>query len=248
MYDSRQTPPEVRAIVARLDSASVAEQVWAARDAARMGAHAAGAVPSLVRRLRSTRSVRLTTGSDSLGADSASVSAVAIDALGAIGTPAVPFLHRALNSNDAAVRRGACVALGRIRHGSSTDALLQGARDPDERVRLAAVEALGALRDPRAVPVLKSMSTGDESALVRLAAEDAHRGHTEVPRLIAGLRDSVSFVRDNSEYLLWLLTAKEFRREADQWELWWRQQQPAPLDTAKAKAPPKPSRDGKRGG
>ena len=55
-------------------------------------------------------------------------------------------------------------------------------------------------------------------------AETSLRNLTEIPLLIRGLRDDSKMVRENSTYIRWLMTTKEFRDDADAWERWWKEE------------------------
>jgi hypothetical protein len=160
-------------------------------------------------------------------------------ALAAIGRPIVGNLTRALDHSEAPVRAGAAWVLGEIKDGSSVVRLLEKIRDPDEQVRSAIATALGKIRDPRAIPLLVTMVSDDKSEAARSGAEAALRKLTEVPLLIDGLRDPNTFVQDNSAYILWLMTAKEFRKDVGAWERWWReQQQSTASDASGIETPP----------
>lgn len=79
------------------------------------------------------------------------------------------------NDPDVHVRRNAAELLGTWRAKDGFDGLAQMANDADPDVRNAAVHSLGALHDPRAVPILTNLSTNDPSTLVRDQAAIALR-------------------------------------------------------------------------
>jgi HEAT repeat protein len=101
-------------------------------------------------------------------------------ALSFMGSPAVAPLRDAVRSDDAAVRREAVRAIGKLRERASIDPqivipiLLQALDDPDAPVRNVAVTYLGIVRDSpdKEVPgLIKALS--DENSEVRQAAAAA---------------------------------------------------------------------------
>ena len=85
------------------------------------------------------------------------VASEAIDALGAIGPPAVEPLTAALKNAVPAVRAGAAVCLGQIGDARAVDALLVAAEDPNGHVKRAAKAALACIPEARAVPYAMSV-------------------------------------------------------------------------------------------
>lgn len=92
---------------------------------------------------------------------------VASDALGRIGTPAVPALSEALADPDASVRIEACRALAYMgpKAKDAVPPLTQTLGDPEESVRLEAARALGQIGESAqlAVPELMQMLRGKRS-------------------------------------------------------------------------------------
>ncbi len=224
-----EVPASLQKLVDQLDEPDPEEQVAAALALARKGPQAASAVPFLIRRFRNTETVRRGRSSGrggSAGSDSAMSPARAAGvALVAIGEPAVPALVRSLHHNEAPIRAGACRALGELKHAAGTDQLMRALKDEDERVRAAAAEALGNVREPRAIPLLLTMYSGDESGAARQSAEKALKKVTEIPLLIEGLKEPHPLVQDNSAYILFLMTTKEFKKDVAAWETWWKEQE-----------------------
>lgn len=72
-----------------------------------------------------------------------------------------------------AVRKQAALSLGRLRTADSTRSLVHSLNDPDVKVRVAVVQALGVHSDPRTLPLLKKLARGDKSRDVRIAARSA---------------------------------------------------------------------------
>ncbi|KQC04896.1 MAG: hypothetical protein APR53_02575 [Methanoculleus sp. SDB] len=97
----------------------------------------------------------------------------AAEALGTMGSPAVPFLLKALSHPSADTRVGAAEALAVIRDPAAVTPLAGVLRtDPVYEVRWAAALALGWMRDVRAVPHLVA-GLRDSSKYVRSGAADA---------------------------------------------------------------------------
>ena len=91
--------------------------------------------------------------------DSAKVRLEAIYATGVIGrapltADQVGRLAKALDHYDPGVRAGAAHVIARLRVAETGDALIKAVNDSQAAVRYAAMRALGAIRDPRAVGAL----------------------------------------------------------------------------------------------
>jgi len=225
---SKGVPDELKPLVDQLSASDPIEQIFAAFELRKMGKRAIPATPYLLRRLRNTMLVELSRrdrrklGED---IDRLSPAKAAAMSLASIGKPIVGNLNRALHHDEAPVRAGAAWVLGEIKHSSSVGPLLAKVKDPNGTVRGMAAIALGKIRDPRAIPLLVTMMAEDNTEETRKMAEWALRRLTEVPLLIKGLRDESTFVQDNAAYILWLMTAKEFRKDVQAWERWWREQE-----------------------
>ncbi|MFI5364448.1 MAG: HEAT repeat domain-containing protein [Candidatus Binatia bacterium] len=87
-----------------------------------------------------------------------------VEALAALGSPAVPSLSKALADDpDENARLLATEALSKMRGPRVVDALLNALQDKSEEVRLQAVTALGVIADRRAVqPLLDHFATDDD--------------------------------------------------------------------------------------
>jgi HEAT repeat protein len=104
------------------------------------------------------------------------------DARGALET-----LLRSGGTDEAAM---AAWALGEAEDSAAVPALLQGAKAPATRVRLASVSALGEIKDERALPVLERALTSDQDAAVRARA--AHSiGEMGMMRSIEALNTAI---------------------------------------------------------
>lgn len=112
------------------------------------------------------------------------------DALIRIGLPAVEGLSEALRDENAAVRRAAAKALGKIRHVDGVKGLRVSLLDVDADVRRFAAQALGRIGDESAVDVLGE-ALRDEDVRVRKAAAGAlwDMGEAAVPVLRDALND-----------------------------------------------------------
>ena len=85
------------------------------------------------------------------------------------------WLRRLLFDPSAAVGRAAARALARRRGQDAAGALLEAASTAALPVRAQAIEALGALGDPEALPRLRAVARGGDPALRDIAAEAARR-------------------------------------------------------------------------
>ena len=133
----------------------------------------------------------------------AAVASQAIRVCGRSGEPAcATALEGKLNNPDFpnARRPDVILALGDLKDQKAVDDLITIAKDPDaDKIqRVYALDSLGKIGDPRAVPVLKAMfAEGD--ALVRVYAASAlshFSVDTAFPMLIQGLRDDDWKVRE----------------------------------------------------
>jgi HEAT repeat protein len=105
-------------------------------------------------------------------------------------------LIRHLNSRDPSVRWHAAEALGTCGE-TAVPRLLSALQSPDFLVRIGVIEALGMIRDSRAIPPLATISRHDRSLEVRWAAALA-LGEIGSPGAIPAL---VPLLRDPNRYL-----------------------------------------------
>ena len=112
------------------------------------------------------------------------------DALIRVGQPAVAGLNEALGDDNAAVRRAAAKALGKIRHVDGVIGLRESLVDADADVRRFAAQALGRIGDESTVDLL-GQALRDEDARVRKAAAGAlwDMGEAALPVLREALND-----------------------------------------------------------
>jgi HEAT repeat protein len=99
----------------------------------------------------------------------------AMDALVAVGSPAIEEVVKVLSHRNPIVRRRAADVLGDIGDRHVTLTLAKAYDDDTAWVRIRVVQALGRLDDPRAVPTLQQ-ALRDEDGPVRRAAVEALSG------------------------------------------------------------------------
>jgi HEAT repeat protein len=131
---------------------------------------------------------------------------VRIEAIYAFGTivrapfpdDVTPVLIKALDHYDPAVRAAAARVTARLQVRSAGDALIKAMNDSSSDVRYAAMRALGALRDERAVQALTEQLSFYAKGEGAWAAMDAlaHIGHaSSVPLFKARIADKDPFLR-----------------------------------------------------
>ena len=133
-----------------------------------------------------------------------------VEALGAVGTPAVPLLIQALGDWDEDVCRAAAEALGAIGDPQAVPALIQALGDGWDDVRRAAAEALVKIGTP-AVPAL-IQALGHRYSAVRRAAARAlgELGDPQaVPALTERLQDESGDVRKAAQAAIQQIQAKQ---------------------------------------
>jgi len=123
----------------------------------------------------------------------------AVGFMGSCGSEAVPLLLELLGSEDHRTRRAAAFALGFTRDSRAIEPLIATAlRDPDEEVRLYAVESLDHLGSSGNVAVFIAVLKNDPAMWVRKSAA-GYLGRTRDSRafapLIGALGDKESVVR-----------------------------------------------------
>ncbi len=94
---------------------------------------------------------------DTLHSSQVSVRSLAMEILRVLSREALMPLRRLTKSSNPEVRKIAVELLGDIKHPGSAEILLYMLDDPDENVRLAAIEGLGKQKEIRAVPRLFEM-------------------------------------------------------------------------------------------
>ncbi len=113
------------------------------------------------------------------------------EALAQIGRPSVDLLTRAVKDPDPRVRRGAALALGRIRPvvPGTAATLTAGLSDPDRDVRAAFLTAIGVIgpRAAEAVPTVRGLLKDDSPEIRILALEFLARATPRDDRLVADI-------------------------------------------------------------
>lgn len=179
------------------------------------------------------KSERAVNGLENLLSDNRSLVRVhAVEAIGEIGSvsSSVKIIHL-LKDPNFIVREKTAKALGCLGDTVSIVPLITALKDVNPDVRGTAATSLSYIRDPRAIPSLYSLLK-DENLAVREKARNSLRLHTELKQLIDGLDDPSTTVRENSSYVLWLLTGKDFGNDPEKWKKWYAGQ-------GKTKKPPK---------
>ncbi len=82
----------------------------------------------------------------------------AAEALARFGSQAVDILSEGLLHPEVAVREHAIIGLSRIQDERVALFLIEMLHDPDRTVKTQAIQSLGELRDPRAVPMLQEIA------------------------------------------------------------------------------------------
>ena len=111
---------------------------------------------------------------------------------------AVDSLIARLRSPDAAVRRAAATALGKLKAPRAVEALATAARDKNPGVQEAAVTALGGIDDPRATTELRALQSSG-SPQVRVMSEKALKERAELPPVEQANRDYEEVVKSLSQ-------------------------------------------------
>lgn len=96
----------------------------------------------------------------------------AVYALEKFGTPAIDYLHKALDDKDKWVRYAAVDALSNMRDSRSVNHLTKLLSDEDQDVRFASAYALGEIGDPKAAHAL-AQTLNCDNCFVKVAAEEA---------------------------------------------------------------------------
>jgi len=234
-----EVPADVSNPVSLLRTREPLMQIRGAVALRALGPKAATAAADLIATLRytnpyvPTRKERRLLNADSL--IGISPARAAMLALVDIGPSAVGPLGEALTNRYASVKSGAAWALGELKGPRSADPLVAALRDSSQEVRSTIVEALGKIRDPKTIPVLLGVMNDDPKETVKLRAGEALKNLSEIPNLIDGLRDRSPTVRQNAAYILFLMTAREYKDTVELWEQWWKQEQ----DPQKKQATPR---------
>lgn len=149
----------------------------------------------------------------------------AIQTLGLLrDVESVPTLIANLEHKDFEVRRASIVALGRIGAEAAIDPLILQLRSEEQALRTAALDALGAIRNPpRTLAAMLPLLEADVWQ-VRAAAIQALgnlRVKEAVQPLIDALRREEGRLRDDAAQALLRTTAFEWGDDVEAWQRWW---------------------------
>ncbi|MDF7798423.1 HEAT repeat domain-containing protein [Pontiellaceae bacterium B1224] len=124
-----------------------------------------------------------------------------LDALAAIGTPAVePFMLQAITFETGPARLTAATTLGTLKSEKAVDPLIVALHDEYENVTIAAAVSLGQIGDPSAIAAL-SETAHDGSVQLRNASITSIRsigGEAAIQALAAEMGDISEIVRDQA--------------------------------------------------
>jgi len=185
----RRNPDVIDRVIDCLQDDNRNARYWAASILLRIGPDAKNAVPRLVHLLEDK-------------AENEGIRSIAGNALGYMGTDAIPVLGRLLSrSQDAFVRRKAADAFCRHHHNAkhAIPLLLKGTQDADREIRLVTVSSLVAFGQ-QAVPVLRDALRDEKTnaglyiaaTLVKLDIDSISE---VVPILLDGIELSDAFDR-----------------------------------------------------
>ncbi len=182
-YPAEQTRPQLEALIADRNQTAInrrsALALWAAGlDASSQGRLLALAElveegPVLAALIRQMGTLRTSVGTEflvgKLKAANPELRTAAVLALATIGPPdAGEPVRVLLDDPDISVRRAAIAAMGPLKVQSATDTLLSLSRDADSLVRMASLDALRLLHEPRALPLAVAALGARETQLAAL--------------------------------------------------------------------------------
>lgn len=214
---------DVRAHIERLRYKEIEERIKAAAGLKKLGPEAAPAAPHLVELLGDTTvfqpGKRERKKYKELGIIGTTPADQALGALLAIGEPSVTPLMKTLSDIEESG------AVSSAQDPRSVSPVIGALKQKDALLRQNVVHALGAIRDPRAIPLLLKVLDEDTNPSVLEKTENALKKLTDIPTLIEGLKSEHPVVKNNASYILWLMTAKDFKQDYDKWKQWWEEQQ-----------------------
>ena len=158
----------VGAETARLDSGDPVERIAAAYQLKEAGPRAEPAIPTLIGHLNDNVGVNIGGGVPQR------LSAAVVDALVAIGRPAVKPLLAVLEYENFTVRLRAVEALAEIRDRRAVDPLLARLKDGQPSVVTFTVRALGDMGDRKAVkPLVEALGQAQDDMAMRVLTAEA---------------------------------------------------------------------------
>jgi hypothetical protein len=191
----------------------------------RLAAHAAAVAPILCELLPGPLEVAPAV----LAATPASAQGPVLEALVAVGQPAVPLLLAVLGDPDPARRRAAAALLGAIGDPATLVSLADRCLDPDAAVAEAAREALAAQRgSPAMRPIPERLRRALASGLPARAAPAARallalRDPESIPALIQALEGTDPATAAAAAEALAAITLQRHGTSARHWLLWWKE-------------------------
>ncbi len=174
---------EAKALLSQLDSPDAKTRVEACYELARLGIRAEGALPQLVKSLKSNQ------------VDEQRVAALALASMGEAAAVAVPALADNLTAKDYRVRAAAAYALGKIgpAAGDAVRALIAASADDDVTVQHHVWEALLRVDLPPDVALslfARALGSASDADAAKLADALGEAGAAAVPELIKAMADN----------------------------------------------------------
>lgn len=193
----------------------------AAHDLTRMGA---GGVPQLMARFPGP------VISERAGPNSrASECGPLLQALAAIGSPAMPDITKSSEDQDSRVRRWATLLLGELPSPESCRAVVQRLADEVPRVHQAALDAARLLLTSSAANLFRKtlfeVAEAEDAPLTLRLRTLEHvaklKDSASVPRLIGFLTGDLEPIVHKALWALTVVTRQDFGRDAARWWDWW---------------------------
>jgi hypothetical protein len=152
-----------------------------------------------------------------------------LQALAAIGSPAMPLITRSSEHDDARVRRWATLLLGEMPGPEACRAVVQRLADDVPRVHQAALDAARLLLASPAADLFRStlfeVAEADEAPLTLRLRTLEHvaklKDSASVPRLIAFLGASMEPIVHKALWALTVVTRHDYGRDAGAWAEFW---------------------------
>jgi len=152
-----------------------------------------------------------------------------LQALAAIGTPAMPDITKSSEDQDARVRRWATLLLGELPGPEACRAVVQRLADEVPRVHQAALDAARLLLSSSAANLFRKtlfeVAEAEETPLILRLRTLEHvaklRDSASVPRLIAFLGMDTEPIVHKALWALTVVARQDFGRDAQSWWDWW---------------------------
>jgi hypothetical protein len=152
-----------------------------------------------------------------------------LQALAAIGSPAMPDITRSSEDQDARVRRWATLLLGELPSPEACRAVVQRLADEVPRVHQAALDAARLLLESSAANLFRKtlfeVAEAEDTPLTLRLRTLEHvaklRDSASVPRLIAFLGMDTEPIVHKALWALTVVTRQDFGRDVQSWWEWW---------------------------